>query len=514
MNAPPTTTPSGGNHPTPAGNGPSTAIAPVDVVLFGATGDLAHRKLLPALLRQFKRGQISPQTRIRGAALQDVSLDDYRHSVRKALWRFAPEAAADSSVLEDFINLISYQPINAAQYGADWEALAAFLNQHPQRSRLFYFSTAPRLYETMAANLSKAGLITPQSRVVLEKPIGTNAESAARINNGVGTHFTENQIFRIDHYLGKETVQNILALRFANPMIASVWSSQFIASVEITAAETVGVEERADYYDSTGAARDMLQNHLLQILALVAMDQPTSLEGNAVRDAKVAALKALRPWGEGEELCRQVAAHTVRGQYGPGTVDGKAVPGYVEELGHPSQTETCAIMGAYVDTPRWRNVPFYLRTLKRAHEKCSEIILTFRPDCNSLFKNAATPGQAVAPAPDRLILRLQPDEGISLSLQVRNPEAPHGATGTATLMQLVLSAPYRAPHSDRIADSYEKLLLDAAHGDPALFVRRDEVEAAWAWIEPVLQCWAAENTPPMVTYPAGGAGPGLPVLQP
>ena len=323
---------------------------------------------------------------------------------------------------------------------------------------------------------------------MLEKPIGTDMATATAINDGVGQYFPENQVYRIDHYLGKETVQNVLALRFANPIMNAVWSAEQIESVQITAAETVGVEGRASYYDTSGAMRDMIQNHLLQVLCLVAMEAPDSLEADTVRNAKLAVLNALRPITD-----ETVASETVRAQYTAGVVGGQSVPGYLEELGQPSNTETYAAVRAWVDTPRWKGVPFYIRTAKRSARKVSEIVIRFRAAPTALF-GATPPG-------NRLVIRIQPNEGVELQLNVKNP-----ALDAYTLRTADLDTTIRMEGGLPFPDSYERLLLDAVRGNPVLFIRRDEVEAAWRWAEPVLKAWS-ENKVPMQTYSAGSYGP-------
>lgn len=461
---------------------------PFDYVIFGATGDLAMRKLLPALYNQLRVGHVPADARIIGTARSDLTQAQYIEQARKALDTFLPAAHKDQALIDRFLKMISYVTIDGTDPNSNWGELKAILDKHPERIRVFYFSTAPQIFEAISENLASHHLITPNSRVVLEKPIGIDSASARKINDGVSRFFGENQIFRIDHYLGKETVQDILAIRFANPFINAVWSGEYIQSIQITAAETVGVEGRAEYYDRSGAARDMIQNHLLQILSLCAMEPPASLNGDAVRDAKVAVLKALKPITDAN-----VADETVRAQYAAGTMKDKKVPGYVEELGKPSNTETFAALRAYVDTPRWKGVPFYLRTAKRATRKASEVVITFKPGLKTLF------GDNVSS--DCMVIRLQPDEGFGLSINVKNPTSP-----TFALQRATLGADFSPADGSLIPDSYERLMLDAVRGNPGLFIRRDEVEAAWNWIEPALRAWAAGKTK-MESYPAGSHGP-------
>ncbi|GBR70649.1 glucose-6-phosphate dehydrogenase [Gluconobacter kanchanaburiensis] len=464
-------------------------VEPFDYVIFGATGDLTMRKLLPALYNRLRMGQIPDNARIIGAARSELDRAAYVARAREALEHFLPADVFNSGLVERFLGHIHYVTLDSSKKGAQWDSLKTLLaGADPDRIRVYYFATAPQLYASICENLHEYGLITPRSRVVLEKPIGTNMATATAINDGVGQFFPENQIYRIDHYLGKETVQNVLALRFANPLMNAAWSAEHIESVQITAVETVGVEGRAAYYDTSGALRDMIQNHLLQVLCLVAMEAPDSLEADAVRNAKLAVLNALRPITEGT-----AAAETVRAQYTAGVIDGKNVPGYLDELGKDSTTETYAAIRAWVDTPRWKNVPFYIRTAKRSGRKVSEIVITFRPAATAMF--------GATPASNRLVLRVQPNEGVELRLNVKNP-----ALDVFNLQTADLDTPIRMEGGMPFPDSYERLLLDAVRGDPVLFIRRDEVEAAWRWAEPILDAWK-DGKVPMQTYSAGSYGP-------
>ena len=464
-------------------------VEPFDYVIFGATGDLTMRKLLPALYNRLRLGQIPDDARIIGAARTELSREAYVARAREALERFLPSDVLSPGLVDRFLARLDYVTLDSSRQSEQWDSLTSlFAKAQPDRVRVFYFATAPQLYGSICENLHRYGLITANSRVVLEKPIGTDMATATAINDGVGQYFPEKQIYRIDHYLGKETVQNVLALRFANPLINAAWSAEHIESVQITAAETVGVEGRAAYYDTSGALRDMIQNHLLQVLCLVAMEAPDSLEADAVRNAKLAVLNALRPITEAS-----AASETVRAQYTAGVIGGENVPGYLEELGTPSATETFAAVRAWVDTPRWKNVPFYIRTAKRSARKVSEIVVTFRPAATAMF--------GAVPASNRLVLRIQPNEGVELRLNVKNP-----ALDVFNLHTADLDTSIRMEGGMPFPDSYERLLLDAVRGDPVLFIRRDEVEAAWRWAEPVLDAWK-HNKVPMQTYSAGSYGP-------
>jgi glucose-6-phosphate 1-dehydrogenase len=462
-----------------------------DCVVFGATGDLTLRKLLPALYYRFRDGQMPDGARIVGAARSALSDDLYRDKARQALEEHVLPDDLDPAMLGRFLACVRYVAIDAASDAADWAGLTALLD--PARVRVFYLATAPHLYGPICCNLAAAGLVTAQSRVVLEKPIGRDLASAQAINDSVGEVFTEAQTYRIDHFLGKETVQNLLALRFANTIFERLWTSDVIDHVQITVAETVGVEGRAGYYDTSGALRDMLQNHLLQLLCLIAMEPPVSLNADRVRDEKLKVLRALCPIPP-----HQIAAGTVRGQYGAGAVNGKPVNAYLKDLGasEPSGTETFVALKAEVRTWRWANVPFYLRTGKRMPRKVSEIVVQFKDQPFSLF-----PASAGARRPNRLVIRLQPEEGMRLEIMTKDP-----GPGGLRLLPTGLDIRFDTAFGMRFPDAYERLLMDTVRGDATLFMRRDEVEAAWTWVEPILEAWSTAVEPPR-PYAAGSWGP-------
>ncbi|MBV8573581.1 MAG: glucose-6-phosphate dehydrogenase, partial [Acetobacteraceae bacterium] len=392
--------------------------------------------------------------------------------------------------LERFFKRIRYVPVDAT----DQQTFASLAGLLAGRSvvRVFYLATAPRLFAPICDNLAVSGLITPESRVVLEKPIGHDLQSSREINDSVGRVFDEDQIYRIDHYLGKETVQNLMVLRFANPLFERPWSAADIDHVQITCAECIGVGSRGSYYDRAGALRDMVQNHVVQLLCLIAMEPPSALDKDSVRDEKLKVLKALRPIAR-----EQVLASTVRGQYGAGAVDGEPVSGYLADIEvEASNTETFVAIRAEIDNWRWSGVPFFLRTGKRMPEHSSEIIITFKQIRHSIFPEDAGPI-----GPNRLIIRLQPDEGIS---QVATMKAP--GSGRITLVPASLQLNFKQASQTRIPDAYERLLGDVIRGDPTLFMRRDEVEASWLWVEPILAGW--QNYMPRPTrYAAGTWGP-------
>ena len=461
-----------------------------DMVLFGGTGDLAMRKLLPALYQQVKAGTVSPGSRILTAARKKLSREEFLELAETSCKPFLG-AAYDADTWKAFAARVDYLPMDAQEAGS-YAPLAAALGQHPDRVRVFYYSTSPDFFAAMSANLGGAGLITPRSRVVVEKPLGHDLDSSRAINDAVGEHFTERQIFRIDHYLGKEPVQNLLALRFGNVLFEPLWRREWVQDVQITVAEQLGVEGRGDFYEHTGALRDMLQNHLLQLLCIVAMEPPTGSDPDAVRDEKLKVLRSLKRFTPGD-----VATKTVRGQYKAGAVGGKPVEGYAEEPGvaPDSRTETFVAVKAEIDTWRWAGVPFFLRTGKRMPDKLAEIVINFRPVPHPIFGETAHGGRA-----NRLIIRMQPDESMRLYLVAKQP-------GDAMTLQPVnLNLDFEESFRARRLEAYERLLLDAIRGKLTLFVRRDEQEAAWRWVEPILDSWAASEDRPKF-YTAGSWGP-------
>ena len=474
------------------------AVIPVelfDCVVFGATGDLTLRKLLPALYYRHRDGQIPDGARIIGAARSDLTDETFRHKAAEALHTHVAKPDQDRRVIDGFLARLHYARGDATK-PTGLGPLKALLAEAPDRIRVFYMATSPGLYGPTCKTLHEAGLVTGASRIVLEKPIGHDLPSARQINDVVGAVFSEDKIFRIDHYLGKETVQNLLALRFANVVFERLWNSDVIDHVQITVGETVGVESRGDYYDGSGALRDMVQNHLLQLLCLLAMEPPINLGADAVRDEKLKVLRALRPIAPHE-----VGHVTVRGQYSQGAVQGQAVPGYLADLagGGPartSRTETFVAVKAEILNWRWANVPFYLRSGKRLPQKVSEIVVQFRGTPFSVFRRAA--GDI---SPNKLIIRLQPEEGMKLELMTKSPEA-----GGLHLSPTQLDISFEKAFGTRYPDAYERLLMDSVRGNPTLFMRRDEVEAAWGWVEPIIDAWEESRDTPRL-YPAGSWGP-------
>jgi len=466
-------------------------VANFDCVVFGATGDLTLRKLLPALYYRCRDGQIPDGARIIGTARSDIGDDGFRKRAAAALQDHVAANDLEPEAMQRFCARLHYARLDATEPAADWDGLRQLLD--PDRVRVFYLATSPDLYGPICRNIARAGLVTAESRVVLEKPIGHDLASARQVNDQVGEVFQEQQIFRIDHYLGKETVQNLLALRFANSIFERLWNTDVIDHVQITVAETVGLEGRGGYFDKAGVLRDMVQNHLLQLLCLIAMEPPVSLEADRVRDEKLKVLRALRPFEP-----QDATALTVRGQYTQGAIDGKPVPGYLADLGthEPSHTETFVALKAEVHSWRWANVPFYLRTGKRLPKKVSEIVVQFRALPFSIFPDDAADWQ-----PNRLIIRLQPEEGIRLEMMTKDP-GPGGLRLSPTGLDIRFDTAFNV----RFPDAYERLLMDTIRGNPTLFMRRDEVEAAWAWVEPILEAWAARPDHPR-PYSAGSWGP-------
>jgi glucose-6-phosphate 1-dehydrogenase len=476
----------------------SGQIQPVevfDLVIFGGTGDLALRKLLPALFHRFADGQITAGSRVIGIARDPLDDAAYRTRIRAALERALANERHDVATLDQFLELVSYRALDARQ-DSGWSGLASMLRAVDERVRVFYLATAADVFVAICQRLRELGLTDGNVRVVIEKPIGHDLRSAAAINDAVGRAFAERQTFRIDHYLGKETVQNLIALRFGNALFEPLWRAEHIDHVQITVAENIGVESRAAYYAGAGALRDMVQNHLLQLLCMVAMEPPASLEPDAVRDEKLKVLRALRPINasNADQL-------TVRGQYRAGASSTGPVPGYIEESGRDDRrTDTFVAIKAEVANWRWAGVPFYLRTGKRLATRVSEIVIAFRAIPHSIF--APTVGPV---APNKLVLRLQPDEGVKLWLMIKYP-----GPGGLRLRRVPLDMSFAEAFGVRNSDAYERLLMDVVRGNPTLFMRRDEVEAAWHWIDPILNAWAASDELPKA-YTAGTWGPSAAV---
>ncbi|WP_427968580.1 glucose-6-phosphate dehydrogenase [Altererythrobacter sp.] len=456
------------------------------LLLFGATGDLAQRMLLPSLCALDADELLHDDLQIVGTARSALTDAEFRNFAREALEKYLP--ADRRGGMADFLNRLHYQQLDATTLEG-YKELAAKVGE-PKHGLAIFLSTAPSLFEPTIKGLKHAGLDGDNVRMCLEKPLGIDLGSSCEINDAVAGAFPEERIFRIDHYLGKETVQNLLALRFANILFEPIWNSNYIEHVQITVAETVGLEGRVAFYDDAGALRDMVQNHMLQLLSLVAMEPPTSFDSTAVRDEKVKVLRALRHVEKGE---------TVTGQYRAGAIGGQAVPGYDEELGKDSDTETFVAIKSHVDNWRWKGVPFYLRTGKRLPERVTEIVVQFRCIPHSIFA-----GKGASVQPNRLVIGIQPEENISLSLMAKVPGLDReGIRLRQVPLDIAMPDAFVGLHK-RIA--YERLLLDLIEGDQTLFVRRDEVEAQWHWIDAIREAWLEEDLKPK-TYTAGTWGP-------
>jgi glucose-6-phosphate 1-dehydrogenase len=468
------------------------AISDFDLVLFGGSGDLAMRKLLPAMYARDVASDLPPTARIicvgRDAMSQDAFLDFVDQNSKQHI---KDQDSVDEARWRHFLERVTYVDLNATDVST-FGPLVEVLRKDEAITRVYYLATPPHLFARICDNLKATGLATPASRVVLEKPLGRDLASAKQINLDVGKVFAESQIYRIDHYLGKETVQNLLALRFGNVLFEPLWRREWISDVQITIAEKIGVGNRLGYYDTSGALRDMLQNHLLQLLCIVAMEPPTSISPDAVRDAKLQVLRSLKRFTP-----TTLSQNIVRGQYRGGFVDGQPVPSYREEPDAPKQskTETFVAMKAEIDTWRWAGVPFYLRTGKRMADRLAEIVVRFKQIPHSIFNQPTSSFQ-----PNSLVIRLQPDEGLSLNLMAKTPG------DSMRLKQAELELDFREQFKAPRMEAYERLLLDVLRGQLTLFMRGDELEAAWEWVEPILDHWEQDDTAP-VPYASGTWGP-------
>ena len=452
-----------------------------DLVIFGGTGDLARRKILPALFRRFVAGQMPDGARITGAARGEMNDADYQAFVKEALAEFVPKAA--SGDIDGFTARLGYVPVDARGKGG-WKDLAKRMRKGVIRA--FYFSVGPGLFGDLAERLQLHGMADSDSRIVVEKPFGRDLESAKALNKVMVGAFDESQIYRIDHYLGKETVQNLMAVRFGNMLFEPLWNSQYVDHIQITVAETVGVGGRGEYYDKSGAMRDMVQNHLMQLLCLIAMEPPSKFDPDAVRDEKLKVIRALDPVD---------AHHIVRGQYEA----TKETPSYRQDAEDPrSHTESFIAMRLHISNWRWAGTPFYLRTGKRLRARSSEIVVVFKDAPHSIF------GADQGTHRNVLTIKLQPNEGMTLDVTIKEP-GPGGMRLVDVPLDMTFAEALGAD-ADEVPDAYERLIMDVIRGNQTLFMRGDEVEAAWAWTDPLIAEWQARNDVPK-PYDTGSSGP-------
>ncbi|CAI8196787.1 MAG: Glucose-6-phosphate 1-dehydrogenase [SAR116 cluster bacterium] len=463
----------------------STGLTPSDYVIIGGTGDLALRKILPALFWRYLDGQITTDYRIAAASRRAISPDEFAGKLRPFCEDAFASGRADADSWDAFLSILTMLTLDVAS-GDGGDALAAFIESRADVTRpaIYYLAIAPSLFGKATNLLQATGLVTPQARLVVEKPLGHDGASSRAINAELAEIFDEAQIYRIDHYLGKETVQNLMALRFANVIFETQWNNNHIDHVQISVAETVGVDGRADYYDSYGALRDMVQNHLLQLVCLVAMEPPAFFDADQVRDEKLRVLRAIRPVSLDEVVC---------GQYQE----------YETELGRPSNTETYVAMKLAIENWRWAGVPFYIRTGKQLARRASEIVITFKQRPHDIFRRNGN--GAIDSQPNRLIIRLQPSEGLRLQLISKQP-----GPGGMRLFPSELNLSFDDTFNERLPDAYERLLMDTARGNQTLFMRRDEVFAAWDIIDPILEQLAGRKPE---LYSTGSMGPADGLLE-
>ena len=468
-----------------------------DLVIFGGTGDLAWRKLLPALFQAFRHGSLPEGGRIVGVGRDTMTDEEYRALIKARFDAVEPSKQPNTEEFDRFAANLFYlrMDLSKPEYYA---SLAELLNARNADTVVMYMATAPALFTTVCEQIAAAGLNGPKTRVVLEKPLGHDLTSNRAINETVRRVLTENQVFRIDHYLGKPSVQNLFALRFGNSLFEPLWRREHIANIQINIAEDLGVESRGAFYENTGALRDMVQNHALQLLCAIGMEPPINAHADAIRDEKLKVLRSLKPWTP--ETLRQ---HVIRGQYSAGTIDGQAVPGYRQETGvNPdSQTETFVALRCEIANWRWAGVPFYIRTGKRLAARDASIVINFRPAPHAIY-------QSPEGAANRLVINLQPKDGLELHLfsQGANQRAPAGSKSTQTMAPVQLDLDFDKRFGTERVGAYERLLLDVLAGRLNLFVRSDEQECAWRWVEPILDAWKADTQGPRL-YTAGSWGP-------
>jgi glucose-6-phosphate 1-dehydrogenase len=465
-----------------------------DLVLFGGTGDLAWRKLMPALFQAFRHGTLPEGGRIIGIGRDKHSHEQYRVLMKERFDKVELAKRPSAEEFARFAALLEFVPMDLSR-SADYAPLADSLNARGAETVVMYVATAPSLFTTVCEQLAAVGLNAPHIRVVLEKPLGHDLASNRAINQTVRRYFAENQVFRIDHYLGKPAVQNLFALRFGNALFEPLWRREHIANIQITIAEDLGVESRGGFYETTGALRDMVQNHALQLLCAIGMEPPINAHADAIRDEKLKVLRSLKPW-----TAHSLASDVVRGQYSKGTAGGIAVPGYREEAGVSahSQTETFVALRTEIANWRWAGVPFYIRTGKRLAGRDARIVVNFRPTPHAIFN-------APASSANKLVIHLQPKDGLELHLLAQG-QADRQSRAAAALVPVQLDLDFDKRFGSERVGAYERLLLDVIGGRLNLFVRSDEQEEAWRWVEPLIQHWAADSQGPR-PYAAGSWGP-------
>jgi glucose-6-phosphate 1-dehydrogenase len=478
----------------------ASVAQPCSVILFGASGDLAKRKVVPAMYDLANHQALGPRYAILGYARTPMTDESFRGALGEAAKTMSEVGPIDPAKWNDFASNLNYQ---AGEYGnaEDYAKLVKRLQELESAkqlggNRLFYLSTPPEVYPQIVEQLGHAGLAKPSSpnswvRIIIEKPFGRDLASAQELNHTVLNVFDEAQVYRIDHYLGKDTVQNLLVLRFSNGIFEPLWNRNYVDHVQITAAETLGVERRGGFYETAGALRDMIQSHVLQLTSLVAVEPPASFDATALRNEKLKVLQSIRPFD-----LSMVAQSVVRGQYSAGSIDGKTVPGYRQEPGvsPTSRTETFVAMQVLIDNWRWAGVPFYLRTGKRLAKRSTEVVIQFKKAPHIVFRDRDV-------EPNRLVLNIQPDEGISVSFGAKRP-GPEMSIGNVTM-----NFSYREGFGDGARSAYATLISDCVRGDATLFDRGDSVEAAWALVDPILDVWSAAKTAGVPQYPAGSWGP-------
>jgi glucose-6-phosphate 1-dehydrogenase len=466
-----------------------------DLVFFGGTGDLVWRKLMPALFQAYRHDTLPEGGRIIGVGRDDLTDEQYRQQIQSRFEQVEGDKRPKPEEFARFASLLCYVRMDLSKPEA-YAALSARLAERETDSVVMYLSTAPSLFTTVCEQLAANGLNTPKTRIVLEKPLGHDLDSNRAINEAVGKVFKEQQIFRIDHYLGKPAVQNLFAMRFGNALFEPLWRREHIANIQITMSEELGVEKRGGFYETTGALRDMVQNHALQLLCAIAMEPPINAHADAIRDEKLKVLRALKRWTP-----ETLSQHVIRGQYSAGNIEGKAVPGYREETGvsPTSSTETFVALRTEIANWRWAGVPFYIRTGKRMASREAHIEINFRPTPHEIFKSPV--GQV-----NKLVIHLQPKDGLELHLFAQGQSKRGQGSSGATLSPVHLDLDFDKRFGSERVGAYERLLLDVLDGRLNLFVRSDEQEEAWRWVEPILQHWNSDTVGPR-PYAAGTWGP-------